>query len=346
MKFFLCIMLIASMLGLTMPVYGSTEGTSKKTYVPRNSNKEEIRITLSFVGDCTLATYDTNKASNNFENFAKNKEAAYFFEGVAEILKKDDYSIANCEVVLSNSTLSKREKNEEQPYYFKGLASNASIFKEGGIEAVTIANNHINDYGKKGKAHTIDALNEYEILSFGENDSKIVEIKGVKLGLIGWGLWVEGQVKTIVQEIERLKLLCDLVIVYYHGGTEGIHNPDEYKVNGSRRFIEAGASLVVGSHPHVLQPIEEYKGRHIVYSLGNFVYGGSFRPKNRTIVYQETFVLEKSLEGLSLKEVSQTVIPCRIYSGSTNEFHPTLLTDEEEMQRVYDFLDGRLALPY
>lgn len=105
--------------------------------------------------------------------------------------------------------------------------------------------------------------------------------------------------------------------------------------------MDAGADLVLGNHPHVLQPREIYKDREILYSLGNFCYGGSRYPQNRTLIYQLTLTVRDG----ALVSAASELIPCYVYTGKVNNYCPALITDEAQCQRVLDFMDGKLKSP-
>ena len=132
--------------------------------------------------------------------------------------------------------------------------------------------------------------------------------------------------------------------------TEGPHyvaTPNPEIVEICREDPEAreainGADLVLGNHPHVLQPREVYQGTEIVYSLGNFCFGGSRNPKNRTIIYQLILCIEDG----KLVDTASEMIPCYVYTGSVNNYCPAPITDEEQCRRVLDFMNGKAKLPY
>ena len=139
---------------------------------------------------------------------------------------------------------------------------------------------------------------------------------------------VEQQDK-IIADMKKLDADTDYKIIYFHGGVEGTNYPEQWKVNACRKLIDSGANFVIGMHPHVLQPIEEYHGGVIVYSLGNFLFGGNTAPVKNTIIYQ-----------IELKKgsYSQNVIPCQVYSGSRNNWQPCYPETESSRQKTLDLL--------
>ena len=113
-------------------------------------------------------------------------------------------------------------------------------------------------------------------------------------------------------------------------------------MRASRRLIDNGADLVLGNHPHVLQPREVYKGKEIIYSLGNFCFGGSRGPENRTIIYQ----LILRVENGELVSAASELIPCYVHTGGrVNNYCPAPIEDEAQARRVLDFMDGKAKLP-
>ena len=115
------------------------------------------------------------------------------------------------------------------------------------------------------------------------------------------------------------------------------------KYTRAKAALLGGADLVLGNHPHVLQPRELYKDKEILYSLGNFCFGGNRKPENRTIIYQ----LILSIQDGVLAGTASEIIPCYVHTGGTvNNYCPAPITDEAQAQRVLDFLDGRITSPY
>ena len=299
-------------------------------------------IDLSVAGDCLLATSKGEYYSGSFSWYAANKEPAYFFEKVYDIFAADDFTIVNLENVLTDRKLVEVEKGSPRAFWFRGPSSNTGILTAGSVEAVSLANNHTGDYGAKGRADTIAAV-EAAGLSYGTNEKTIyLEKNGFIIAVICHGLWNEGQAGDIVRRIQKASEQSDYQIVFYHGGAESVHAPEDWRVCASRKLVDAGADLVLGNHPHVLQPTEVYKGVNIIYSLGNFCYGGHRRPENRTVIYKLLLTVD---EGEVVDEAVY-YIPCYVYTGDTNNWQPAPITDEGEKQKVLDFLAGKRTLPY
>lgn len=304
--------------------------------------EESFRIIVSFTGDMLLASLHGKRAAGNFLDYAAREEPAYFLQNVRPVFEADDFTVVNLENVLTDRALTSVEKKSDPAFWFRAPTANTAILTSSGVEAVSLANNHTGDYGKKGAADTVKAVTAAG-LEYGNNERTFyLEKNGYRIAVICHGLWSEGQAGTIIKRIRAAEAESDFQVVFYHGGAEGTHKPEAWKVRASRRLIDNGADLVLGNHPHVLQPRETYQGKEIVYSLGNFCFGGSRKPENRTIIYQ----LILSIEDGALVDVSSEIIPCRVYTGKVNNYCPELITDGDESQRVLDFMDGKAKLPY
>lgn len=301
-----------------------------------------FNIDITVVGDCMLATYKGQYCEGSFSWYAKNYEPTYFFEKVYDIFSTDDFTIANLENVLTDNNLSEVAKSSSPAYWYKAPTENAKILTANSIEAVSLANNHFGDYGTQGRKDTMAAV-EAVGLPYGTNDNTFyLEKNGFKIAVICHGLWNEWQANDIIARINEASTQSDYQIVYYHGGTERIHQPEDWKVKASHKLVDAGADLVIGNHPHVLQPTEVYNGVNIIYSLGNFCFGGSRSPENRTVIYKVNI----TVQGDKTFSTETSIIPCYVYTGSTNNWQPAPIIDETEKQKVLDFMAGNASLPY
>lgn len=316
----------------TLPLNEATQPPTESPY---------IDITLNFMGDCTLGTQLGADTPGRFNATADSNPHTYFFDGVREILEHGTFNISNCEGVLSDRPLTEAYKDYSPAFWFKSSAKNAGVFSENGIDLVGISNNHINDYNSQGRLDTIETLEKHGVLWSDPTNDVVLEHGGIKIAFFFTTLWGGNVQSVIAEKIKNASQNTDLQIVFFHGGTEYIHAPDSYKVQCAHSFANAGADLVIGSHPHVLQPIEVYNGVNIVYSIGNFVYGGNTTPENRTVVYQHTFTFDdKQLIGSY-----EHVYPCYIYTGSINEYQPVLIDDPDDKQLVLDFMYGKASSP-
>lgn len=300
-----------------------------------NIIKEPIKkeILISFAGDFTLGTdtkfsYDSSLPAA-FINSGKNYY--YFMQNVSSTFNKDDYTLVNLETTFTDSN-EKANKDGNVFYNFKGPKEYVNILTNASIEGVTIANNHIYDYGSQGIKDTIDTLKANNVDICGEGYKIIKNIKGIKFGFVGYTGWeYSNELKSkIISDINELKNQgAEVVIPYFHWGIEKTYEPYEVQQKLARFSIDNGADAVIGSHPHVIQSMENYKGKLIAYSMGNFCFGGNSNPPDkRTFILQ----LKLSVEGDKLISFEYKVIPTMISSRSDrNDYIPTLATGENRI---------------
>ena len=290
---------------------------------------EHERFTISLVGDCTLE-------GNRFQSLCGD-DMGYPFENVREYFENDDATIANLECNFSDALLSSGSL-----FHFKAPTENADMLVSGGIDFVTTANNHIMDYGQRGLDDTLSALDERGI-AYGIDGQSVVFTteSGLKLGIYcGYGGFMISETQ-IKEAIDKLKADgAEYIICALHWGVEGAYRPNAYQKNLAHAAIDAGADLVYGSHPHVLQPAEEYGGGLILYSLGNFSFGGNSFPRDYDSVIVQLTLCRNADGGVSLEACDY--IPCSI-SGSdeNNDFRPTpYKKGSKEFERTMSKLDG------
>lgn len=273
----------------------------------------ETIVTISFLGDCTLGS---DARDPHFDPWVEEKGYSYFFSGVKQVLERDDYTLANLETTIIDSGTPVKKK-----FRFKGKPDYLNILKEGSVECVTVANNHTWDYGDSGYVHTGKYLDSFGIDFFGYSKVLIKEIKGMRFAFIGQSFELED---STIQRVKELRGSVDFIVIVFHWGAECAYRPNKEQKTLAHSLIDAGADLIVGHHPHVLQPVECYKGKYIAYSLGNFVFGGNKNPREKnTMILQADFL--KSERRVILKK-----IPCRISSvDSINDFRPKITIQED-----------------
>ena len=299
-----------------------------------------VSLTVSVVGDCTLGTDENFDYDTSLNACYDNYGADYFFSNVKSIFSTDDLTIANFEGTLTDS-----EEREDKEYAFKAPAEYAGILTSGSVEAVNTANNHSHDYGDQGYEDTISALDSAGILNFGYDKTIVTEVKGVKVGLVGiYELKDHLERKEqLKQNIAKVKAEgAQVTIVIFHWGNEKEEVPDNNQTTLAHLAIDEGADLVCGHHPHVLQGIEEYKGKNIVYSLGNFCFGGNQYPSDMdTMIFQQTFTVDQN--GVKADNVTN-IIPCSVSSDSDyNNYQPTP-AEGDEATRILSKIQERTAM--
>ena len=318
----------------TVSMNASKDNSQKASSDSQNTDSSNatvsspVSLTLSVVGDCTLGTDETFDYDTSLNAYYENYGADYFLQNVKDIFSTDDLTIANFEGTLTDS-----DEREDKTFAFKAPASYASILTGGSVEAVNTANNHSHDYGEQSFNDTLAALDDAGIVHFGYDETAVMDVKGIKVGLVGiYELYDHlGREQQLKDNIAKVKADgAQLIVVIFHWGNETETVPDSNQTTLGRIAIDEGADLVCGHHPHVLQGIETYKGRNIVYSLGNFCFGGNSSPSDMdTMIYQQTFTIDA--DGVKKDNVTN-IIPCSISSAAYdgyNNYQPTPAEGDE-----------------
>ena len=338
------ILLCLSACGKDPGVVHSVALNAGNTLTEADLTLPEYTIKLSFTGDMILTADRYNTRSDNFHYYTRNYPKEYFLDKVRYIFEEDDFTTVNLECVLSDRNLTARDKGSGRAFWFKAPTENLEILTCSSIEGVSIANNHTEDYGNQGYLDTVETVENAGLFYGMEDEIIYYEKNGFRIAVICSGLWGEWQANEIVDYLETAKENSDYQIVFYHGGTEGVYEPEQWRIRASRKLVDNGADLVIGNHPHVLQPREVYNGVEIIYSMGNFCYGGHSQPKNRTMIYQMELTVDPMKNEVTNEE--STIIPCYVYTGGgNNNFQPAVIEDEEVKQRVLDFMDGNRSTP-
>lgn len=296
---------------------------------------EPTRITISFAGDCTLGTEESFDYASSFTGVYDAEGPDYFFAGVKSIFEQDDLTVANCEGVLTEATT-----REDKEYAYKGDPSYAGIFARSSIEAVSVSNNHIYDYGWGSRGDTLDALADAGVTAFGDEIVSYQEVKGVKIALIGAnmlsvGLGIQDRITSSISAAQEAG--AQIIIVFMHWGTMSEYDPGNDQIEVAHSAIDAGATVVVGSHQHVLQGYEKYNGRYIVYGLGNFCYGGSrslFDPD--CYIFQQTFTMGE--DGVETDDAIR-IVPCLISSDRERNNYQPMVAEGADKERI----EGKIA---
>ena len=285
-------------------------------------------VTMTFLGDYTLGGEEkTARSSVGFARRVEENGMGFPLAGLKSLTETDDLTVANLEVVLTDRKL----KKEKKKYNFKGPTAYTEILTLGGVECVTIANNHTHDYGDEGYADTKQALDAAGIAWFAAETPVIWRSdEGLMIGFLGVNYSLTGnRYKRYAAQAERLRELgCAAVITVMHAGTEYSYRPpDAYQEQIVSRAAECGSDLIIGHHPHVLQGLAVERGVPVVYSLGNCSFGGTTYAKDpdALIVRAEMTFREGETAGTDL-----TFYPISITSDSHyNNYAPRLLTGGE-----------------
>ncbi len=312
--------------GIPIPSPTPVTEIGGETTEPEETSAPEdnvLTITISAAGDCSLGNHQDQEYAYSFQQaYDQIEDEGYFFANVLDIFDNDDMTIVNFEGVLTYS----EERDESRTYNIKGDPAYARLLTAGDIEAVSFANNHRLDYGTKGSDDTVAALEAEGILYAYDHNVAVYETeKGIRIGIVSvnevaWGL---GSEQLLADGIGKLQAEgVDLILACCHWGIEKDNYPTENQQYLGRKCIDLGADLVIGHHPHVLQGIEEYNGKFIIYSLANFCFGANRNPVDKdTMIFQQTFTF---IDGVKQWDEQIRIIPCSVSSvQDRNNFQPT-----------------------
>lgn len=299
------------------PILPEPSPTPEATPAPE---PEVIELTISAAGDVSLGILQIHGYAGTFREMYDQQGPAYFLQNVKSVFEEDDMTIVNFEGVLTDST-----DLVEKQYNIKGDPAYIEVLPLGSVEAVSFGNNHRMDYGRQGSDDTV-ALFEENGISYAYDDNiGIYETKGLRIGFVSVNEVYDGEAVELWLEEGIRKLQEDevnLIIACCHWGIERDDYPEDYQKKLGKKCIDWGADLVLGCHPHVLQGIEVYNGKFIVYSMGNFCFGGNRNPKDKeTMIFRQTFTF---IDGVKQEDQQAGVIPCLISSVmSRNDYCPT-----------------------
>ena len=290
-------------------------------------------LTISAAGDCTLGGDMNGQSEGTFtaEIYADADPMTYCFRNVAEIFASDDLTIVNLEVVLTDS--SKYSKRSDKVFIMRGKPEYVEMLTSASIEIVNIANNHVTDFDDAGILEMTQLLEKHDLGYCGYGYTYLTEVNDFTVGFVGFNVWTtdDEDIETLMTDMRGK---CDILIASFHWGTELEYEATAAQKKYGRMAVDLGADLVLGHHPHVVNGIEVYKGVNIVYSLGNFCFGGKRNPTDKdTFIYRHTFT--ENPDGTISGE--GFVIPCKITSvadESYNNYQPTPVTDPAKAEAV------------
>lgn len=296
----------------------------------------DTQVVMTFVGDCTVGCEDRLlNRDYSFAGYVQREGYDYFLEKVKDFFSEDDLTVGNFEGVLKDTRYGAVNKT----YCFRGLPEYAQILTRGSIEAVNLANNHTGDYGTTGRATTLKALEAAGVKTFNETSEYIFEKNGIKIAFCGfWGVGFNKRA-DIAARIRQLKAEgANAVVCALHFGEEyaTYHNKVQAKV--ARMVIDAGADLVVGHHPHVVQGMEVYDSRTIFYSVGNFLFGGNAEVRsNESLVPRVTMTFGD--DGTYLGQQVRLYPANESGNAEVNDYQPRLV-EGDAAEAVYARLDA------
>jgi poly-gamma-glutamate capsule biosynthesis protein CapA/YwtB (metallophosphatase superfamily) len=306
-------------------------------------------ISLAAMGDVTLGHHLERYLDEQAAlGVPLPKRLAYPFDKVRPILEMVDVAVVNLECPFTE-----RGEALRKNFTFRARPELVGVLQAAGIHAVTLANNHVMDFGADGLLDTIDTLDEAGIVHFGAGRNlaearrpAVISRGGVTVGFLGYvflgsrdiepeevragadrpgaaGTYrdLPGMERMLAEDLAALRGKVDVPVVYWHWGREGRRRLEPYQVRLGHLSVDEGARLVLGSHPHVLQGMEWYRNVPIIYSLGNFVFGGNANPRRKASVIYKATISQGSV-------VTSEVIPVQITRVPQAPFQPFPLRGE------------------
>ena len=310
-------------------------------------------IVISAVGDCTLGNDVKQESAACFNRVYEREGPAHFFKYTKDIFSFDDLTIANLEGVLTE-----QGSPANKTWRFRGRPEYITMLQDASIDAVSFANNHCHDYGEVSFADTKANLELYGLPYSAEDNICVVERKGIRIGIASVQIAfrhgdtaqsaeyqdTEFLKNLLLTKINELKLSgAQLILVNCHWGIEGTRTPSAAQRELGHFAIDNGADLVIGHHPHVLQPVELYNGKYILYSLGNFCFGGNKNPSDKqTMIWQQAFTVSETGVETALVHI----VPCRLSSVTNqNDYCPTPLFEGPEREKLMNMMN-QISAPF
>ncbi|MBB6448388.1 poly-gamma-glutamate synthesis protein (capsule biosynthesis protein) [Geomicrobium halophilum] len=276
------------------------------------SDEEDDSFTASFVGDIMTGRY--------VEQVMDHRGLDFLFQYASPYFEDADYVTGNLEnpVLLEGGEY----EAEDKEIHLEAGVESVDVLEDAGFSVLNLANNHIRDYGTEGLQDTLHVFEESNMEAVGaytdfyEDQLHIEEHNGIEVATVGfndvWGAsGSEGVGDASPEEalnlIDRANQEADLVVVHLHSGVEYTSTPTERQESLTKAYVDAGADIVVGAHPHVLQSVEVYNNGIIFYSLGNFVFDQGWTRTRDTALAQ----YELGEDGMAEIEL----VPFRIHEA-------------------------------
>jgi len=265
--------------------------------------KENNDVILLAVGDIMLGELAIC-IGHGVNSVIKENGSNFIFEKIRDVLNDKDILFGNLEAVLSEKNLRMTSLKSRQ---LRGDPDSVRGLKYAGFDVLSLANNHVLEHGKEALLDTIYTLEKNNINYVGveKYDRKpvVMEVKGKKISFLAYCLIEEptafNSVKTIdeiLDDIRKYKDSGDINIVSLHWGTEFMPYPSQHQIELAHKIIDAGADIILGHHPHVLQGIEHYRQKVIAYSLGNFVFDMQEGTSRESIILKITISADNAIK--------------------------------------------------
>lgn len=237
----------------------------------------------------------------------------YLFQCLDPLFSQADLVVANLEgPITSNPSRSQfSEPGDGNNYTFTFPTSTAALLYRHNVRLVSLGNNHMMNYSRDGLVQTEQYLDAAQVAHFGDPDKSESErvarlvIHGVPFSFVNWSDWTSDNTDHTVAQVRAEKAAGRVVVVYSHWGDEYVPPPERVQ-QLAHSFADAGASLVIGSHPHVVQEMELYHGVRIYYSLGNLIFDQYWEPAVMNgLLVRATFDAQGVLDTVDIPVVLQ-----------------------------------------
>lgn len=285
-------------------------------------------IVMTFAGDCTLGSESSvSKMEDSFIAYAEKYGYEYFFANFRDLFENDDITVVNLEGVLSDNAF---QEKKQKTFRFRGPTDYVKILTGSSIEAVSIANNHIMDFGMQGADNTRKTLDENGISWFRNETYYVYEHNGIRIAFFGLEhskyYSLTGWLSNTFRELKQSGK-ANAIVVYVHTGIEYKGEHENRAAAMTEDLVGMGADLVLLSHPHVLQGMDIINNRTVFYSMGNFVFGG-----NSAIRYEKYHGWKEvsSLYSMAV-QVKMTFTGEGQYLGQRVVIYPVYVSDNPEV---------------
>ena len=290
------------------------------------------QITVTCTGDFTIGQSYGRKKINFFTDLLKkhNDDINFTMKNTRELFLSDQLTLVNFEGTLTE-TKSIPSNKKENDFLFKMAPRYVNVLTDNGIEAVSLENNHVMDFGEEGYEDTMNTLQEAGVVYSNSTHMGVYDVEGIQIAMMSY-LCIDRYDKPVdgysnlyekvEADIKAIKEKYPVLIVSFHWGRELDYSPTSNQIKMGHLAVDAGADLVIGHHSHRINPIEQYNGVYICYSLGNFCFSGNGKPSDMSsYIFQTRFRIK---DGNILSRDFR-IVPISISSREdTNDCIPTI----------------------
>ena len=306
--------------------------TPETTAPDTDAPVQDTSFVLTFLGECAPGSPLGTSSFGSYNALANENGFGYSFSQISSILSEDDLTVAaNSCIFTDNNTMA-------SVIACAAPSANAEIYKTGSVDFLSLAAPILSEYSDSSIDDTRSSLDNASIQYAEDGQITYFENAGIRLAIVCLQLTKNLNTADDVAVIRQAKESAEYVIVYFWGGDNGSHTPEEWLTATLRSFADAGASLLVGSGNGVLRPMEQYGSSTIAYSLGTLLDGAAIYHDNATVLLQLS--LTKDDQGVLNTDIR--LIPCYVYQ---NIWQPCLVSDAEDEKLITAFLSGQAASP-